>query len=484
MNSLRSWNSEESGLDWFEAMTSQNKSTTTDSREVSVAERLKIIESKISNVARTSSYQGYRKSSVFTFSDMRTTTPLQSSEASHSLREDLEFELEEYISGEEDQEEESDAIEEDRLTVEATPQIIYTTRTHSQISQFIHEIQMTKYQDIRCVVLGGRKQLCINPQVNHSSNSEARISEMCLQLQQHKSSQEKKPRQHAAISKGISKSSSACEYHCKSSEQYLADLSLSKLHDIEDLVQQGKSLQTCPFYSSRRAVQNAQLICMPYSLIINHEARASVGIQSLKNKVIIFDESHNILEATNSVYSSNLPCAHFDKLSKYLNHYMTRFKAVLGAKNIYYLNIILTIVKNLQIYISKQNMLKERMKMTSVNDFIFSAFLDNINILKVKNYLKSSNLARKIGGFIDHQVLKNQWTEEGYHPGSCCTMIRAFQTFIGSLVNRDDDGRICLIGDSSSVIEIKYVSLNSSLYFTELVREAKSGKLISTIGNC
>ena len=115
------------------------------------------------------------------------------------------------------------------------------------------------------------------------------------------------------------------------------------------------------------------------------------------------------------------------------------------------------------------------MKIISVNEFTFATSLDNINMRKIKNYLKSSNLARKIGGFIDHQISKDRFVHEGYHHGSCCTMIRQFQTFVGCLVNRDDDGRICLTGNISAVEVIKYVSLNSSSYFSELIREARSG---------
>lgn len=52
------------------------------------------------------------------------------------------------------------------------PRIIYTSRTHSQLSQTIKELRNTAYAPKMCV-LGSRDQLCINPKVNLSRFSEA-----------------------------------------------------------------------------------------------------------------------------------------------------------------------------------------------------------------------------------------------------------------------------------------------------------------------
>jgi chromosome transmission fidelity protein 1 len=62
--------------------------------------------------------------------------------------------------------------------------IIYCSRTHSQISQFVREIQKTAFADrIRVVSLGSRKNLCINESVS-SLRSDLRMADKCLDMLQ------------------------------------------------------------------------------------------------------------------------------------------------------------------------------------------------------------------------------------------------------------------------------------------------------------
>lgn len=60
--------------------------------------------------------------------------------------------------------------------------IIYCSRTHSQISQFIREIQNTVFKDrLRVVSLGSRKNLCVNENVR-SLGSDLGMTDKCLDM--------------------------------------------------------------------------------------------------------------------------------------------------------------------------------------------------------------------------------------------------------------------------------------------------------------
>lgn len=62
--------------------------------------------------------------------------------------------------------------------------IIYCSRTHSQISQFIREINKTAFgANIRVISLGSRKILCVNPAVT-SLKSDLRMTDKCLDMLQ------------------------------------------------------------------------------------------------------------------------------------------------------------------------------------------------------------------------------------------------------------------------------------------------------------
>jgi chromosome transmission fidelity protein 1 len=57
----------------------------------------------------------------------------------------------------------SSESEDEEEEEEVTPKVFFTSRTHSQLSQFVGELKKTKFSEkLRTVCLGSRKNLCIN----------------------------------------------------------------------------------------------------------------------------------------------------------------------------------------------------------------------------------------------------------------------------------------------------------------------------------
>ena len=56
------------------------------------------------------------------------------------------------------------------------------------------------------------------------------------------------------------------------------DQALSEIHSIDDLEDLGRDMKTCPYYGSRKAIKQAQLVTLPYNLILLKSARTSLGI--------------------------------------------------------------------------------------------------------------------------------------------------------------------------------------------------------------
>lgn len=69
-----------------------------------------------------------------------------------------------------------------------------------------------------------------------------------------------------------------CAYHSRSAERTLADRALGQLRDIEDTVTLGHDLSACPYYASREAVQQANVVCLPYGMLLSKDMRDSLGI--------------------------------------------------------------------------------------------------------------------------------------------------------------------------------------------------------------
>ena len=154
----------------------------------------------------------------------------------------------------------------DDVTVDDELKIFYSSRTHSQLTQFANEVKRVKVPftlhqtapsdeeqlhlststgEVKYLSLGSRKNLCINPQVARLGNVTA-INEMCLELQQSKTPQDKH-----------------CSFLPNKDNEPLVhnfrDHTLASVRDIEDLGSLGKKIGICPYYASRASIKPSEV---------------------------------------------------------------------------------------------------------------------------------------------------------------------------------------------------------------------------------
>lgn len=156
------------------------------------------------------------------------------------------------------------------------PQIIYCSRTHSQLSQFVNEIKKTNFSkeyNLEIITLGSRKQLCIHPRISNYKSSNS-MNDACLELQEKKSlkksqqprnqsssnsnsnssNKRSRKRSYSALndnSNDLSDKSCGCPYLNDKLETY-SIAATSKIHDIEQCHTLGVKLRTCPYYGIRK----------------------------------------------------------------------------------------------------------------------------------------------------------------------------------------------------------------------------------------
>lgn len=75
--------------------------------------------------------------------------------------------------------------------------------------------------------------------------------------------------------------------------------------DIEEAARLGKRHVGCPYYATRTLVPEAQIVGVPYQMLLHERTRQSLGID-LTDQVIIFDEAHNIADAITAMGSVTL----------------------------------------------------------------------------------------------------------------------------------------------------------------------------------
>ena len=164
--------------------------------------------------------------------------------------------------------------------------IIYSTRTHSQISQVISELNKTCYEP-RIAILSSRDYSCANSELKKS------LAPSVLDI--------KCAREHRN-----------CKYF--KNIEYYSNKNFGNV-DIEDILKQGKAKTFCPFYVERMKVNkaNCDIIFMPYNYIFLKEIRDSMDIK-LKNTILVIDEAHNVINNCEEAMSLEVNIKDFEEM--------------------------------------------------------------------------------------------------------------------------------------------------------------------------
>jgi chromosome transmission fidelity protein 1 len=171
-------------------------------------------------------------------------------------------------------------------------------------------------ETVKQLPLSSRQKLCINPAVARLGSLSA-INERCTELQQTKS-KEKCPFLPSTE-------------NLKQTHEF-RDAALATVPDIEDLHRVGKELQVCPYYASRTAIPGAEVITLPYPLLLQKSAREALGIK-LEGNVVIIDEAHNIMDAVANVYAAEIRLSELRRARQMLGVYVKRFGKKLKGEN-------------------------------------------------------------------------------------------------------------------------------------------------------
>lgn len=286
-------------------------------------------------------------------------------------------------------------------------QVIYCSRTHSQLAQVVEEFKKLKglSDQITMVTLASRQHLCVNKAV-YKLKDQTLIKEACLDL--------------AAKGPG-------CKFRCKNEVDMLSDYlvgarvsaikAASRIRealnqiDIEEL-----PAHACPYYANKRGLSLAQLVLAPYQSVVVPGLREAMGL-CLRNNVLIFDEAHNLLEAVATAFSATV--SHSDLLATerlifaFLGHYHSQLSA-LSALRLRQLTLVVRFLANLLEGKAARSSGSPAHRgqdsgtddcrsaseiVYTLGDFLFAAGLDHINLSYLVDYLRSNRCVHKIVGF-------------------------------------------------------------------------------------
>ncbi|KAK9816819.1 hypothetical protein WJX72_005361 [[Myrmecia] bisecta] len=392
----------------------------------------------------------------------------------------------------------SDSGDSDGDPEEAAPpkrtQVFFCSRTHSQLSQFVSELHRTPFgETMSMVALASRKALCVNDAVVRLG-SLARINEKCLDMQQAKSSKAP-PGQDGTKAK--SKRLSKCSFlnAPRKSQSNFQDAVLATPLDVEELAKLGRRKLICPYYSARRALPEADLVLLPYSALLLQDTRDSLGVQ-LEGSVVIVDEAHNLVDAVNGAHSALVSRCQLAGAHAQLSSYHECFRARLAPGNSKHIQTLLQLAQSLLDGLTSpagmtvgsgpaRSTAASQLCIQTVNEFLFSTGLDNVNMFRIGRYVKDSKVLFKVAGFAD--AARAKIAEVGLHKaggdaaeavlqGEGISALHALVSFIAALTNADADGRVVVDAGGGT---LKFVLLNAAAHFCKVVSAAHAVVLAS-----
>lgn len=294
-------------------------------------------------------------------------------------------------------------------------QIIYCSRTHSQLAQIGEELKKMEVfsANVTTLTLASRQFLCVNEPIFALKN-QSQIRDACLDL--------------------VGKSP-GCKYRGSGAVQELSEHLLGSRmpamqaagvirdggDDIEEI-----PVHACPYYANRRGIPLAQMVLAPYQTVVVPTSRQAAGL-TLRDNVLIFDEAHNLLEAVAAAFAVTISHVELVSAQRLLETYCTHYRARLSAISMLRLRQLLQVTRSCiqllegavgegldaqrrQRLENVQNLKPGRKtseedcgdnheSVYSVANWLFITGLDHINVSYLVDYLRTDLCAQKIAGF-------------------------------------------------------------------------------------
>lgn len=188
--------------------------------------------------------------------------------------------------------------------------------------------------------------------------------------------------------------------------------------------------------------------------------------------MVIIDEAHNLIDAISSLYSVTVTLSQLKRSRGQLGMYLQKFRNKLKGKNRVYVAQVVRLIDSLSGYL--EGMLLESRSSDGIVDvgyLMAGKGVDQINLYKLSNYLQESKLARKVDGYIAAQESQ---TENSKPRSSSMPVLTQVQSFFQALTNPAADGRFFYSRLDGGEICLKYMLLDPTYHFREIVEEARA----------
>lgn len=220
---------------------------------------------------------------------------------------------------------------------------------------------------------------------------------------------------------------------------------------------------------------------LPYPLLLQRSAREALDL-SLKDHVVIIDEAHNLMDAIAGIYSVSVTLEQVQQARMQLTVYLQKFRNKLKGKNRVYVAQTVRILDSMISYLlAKKADARTTDDIVDMGALMSGKGVDQINLFKLNRYIQESRLARKVDGYTAFSEQAVSKAEGGSiakasksGPKQTVPVLTHVQGFLLSLMNPSAEGRFFYAKEEQSGVSLKYLLLDPTFHFKDIVDEARA----------
>lgn len=194
--------------------------------------------------------------------------------------------------------------------------------------------------------------------------------------------------------------------------------------------------------------------------------------------MIIVDEAHNLMDTISSIHSIAVTQGQLQRCRSQLSVYLHKFRNRLKGKNRVYVAQVVRLIDSVSGYLeSKMSEKRSSEGIVDVGHLMAGKGVDQINLYRLMRYLQKSKLARKVEGYTLHaeekQSISQSRMEREAHV-STTPVLTHIQSFLQALTNPATEGRFFYEKDEKNDLSLKYMLLDPTHHFKEIVEDARA----------
>lgn len=216
-------------------------------------------------------------------------------------------------------------------------------------------------------------------------------------------------------------------------------------------------------------------------MLLQKSAREALNL-SLKGHIVIIDEAHNLMDAITNIHSIQVSLTQLELSRAQLGVYLQNFRNRLKGKNRVYIAQTVRLLDSLIGYMRNEPTRNRPGEcLVDVGDLVAGKGVDQINLFKLVRYIHESKLARKVEGYTVQQETKSIANSQGSRnarPGrkseGSMPVLTHIQNFLYTLTNPSAEGRMFYCSTTENDASLKYMLLDPTNHFQEIVDEARA----------